>query len=325
MIFPTAIYIAVFALAFGAAAASTPLWLRWCVWTNLVDDPGHRKIHHTPIPLAGGLATFTGLLVPIILGLVALKFEYLSSDITEPLIYGFGKRRVQLAGLLFGALGMLLIGFADDKWELKPALKFGAQLVVASVVAACGVRITLFIPSLAFSYAITVLWILAVINAFNFMDNMNGLCSGLGAIAAVQFGLAAALSGQYLVALLSFTIAGALLGFLPFNFPKASAFLGDAGSHLVGFLMAISAILPSFYTPTHPKPLAVLTPFLVLAVPLADMAYVILLRWRMGKPFYIGDTNHCSHRLVRKGISQRNAVLIIWIIAVAVGSIAFLL
>ncbi|MBA4149575.1 MAG: undecaprenyl/decaprenyl-phosphate alpha-N-acetylglucosaminyl 1-phosphate transferase [Verrucomicrobia bacterium] len=324
MNFPAAVYFAAFVVALLTALAALPFWRRWCFKTNLVDDPGHRKIHHTPIPLAGGLAVFTGMIAPIILGIIALKFSVLSPELNDALIYGFGKRQLQLGGILFGAVGMLLIGFADDKWELKPALKFSAQLAVAALVAACGVRITLFVPNVVFSYFVTILWILTVINAFNFMDNMNGLCSGLGAIAASQFGLIAALNGQYLVALLSFTIAGALLGFLPFNFPKASAFLGDAGSHLVGFLMAISAILPHFYSSQNPRPWAVLSPLLILAVPLGDLISVVLLRWRMGKPFYIGDTNHLSHRLVRNGMTQRNAVLLIWLLAVIVGALAFL-
>jgi UDP-GlcNAc:undecaprenyl-phosphate GlcNAc-1-phosphate transferase len=115
-----------------------------------------------------------------------------------------------------------------------------------------------------------------------------------------------------------------LLGFLPHNFPVARAFLGDAGSHLTGFLLAILAILPHFHTPTQPRRLAVLTPLLVLALPLTDLARVVLLRTRAGRPFWIGDTNHLSHRLVRAGLSKARAVLIIWLLAAAVGSVALL-
>src|SRR5207302_6666765 len=135
----------------------------------------------------------------------------------------------------------------------------------------------LFVPNLLFSYAITILWILTLINAFNFMDNMNGLCAGLGAIGAWYFAIIAAADGQYLVALIAFLTFGALLGFLPYNFPRAWAFLGDAGSHLIGYLLAVLAILPHFYNPRHQRPLAVLTPLLVLAVPLLDMGWVVIL------------------------------------------------
>jgi UDP-GlcNAc:undecaprenyl-phosphate GlcNAc-1-phosphate transferase len=215
---------------------------------------------------------------------------------------------------------MLLIGFWDDKYELRPAVKFSGQLAVALAVAMAGVRITLFVPNAAFHYAATVLWILTVVNAFNFMDNMNGLCAGLGIIGAWYFGVISAMNGQFLVATTAFLITGALAGFLPFNFPKAAAFLGDAGSHLVGYLLAVLAILPHFYTVKHPQRLAVLTPLLVLGVPLGDLIWVVLLRWRLGRPFYIGDNNHLSHRLTRRGWSRTQAVLWIWLLAALLGA-----
>ena len=102
--------------------------------------------------------------------------------------------------------------------------------------------------------------------------------------------------------MIAFLTVGALLGFLPYNFPNARAFLGDAGSHLVGYLLAVLAILPHFYTSHHPRPVAVLIPLLVLAVPLLDLIWVVMLRWRKGQPFYVGDTNHLSHRLVRRAV-----------------------
>jgi UDP-GlcNAc:undecaprenyl-phosphate/decaprenyl-phosphate GlcNAc-1-phosphate transferase len=304
-------------------ALSMPLWRHWCRQSGTIDDPGHRKIHSEPIPLAGGLAVMTGLLVPL-LGGAAVAVAYARFTIPGLFEYGLGKRAIQILGIMAGALGMLLIGLRDDRVELRPPVKFGGQLIVALVVAATGIRVTLFVPSLVFSYGITALWILTVVNAFNFMDNMNGLCAGLGAIGAGAFGLIAAAQGQYLVAAIAFLVAGSLIGFLPYNFPRATAFLGDAGSHLIGFLLSVLAILPHFYSAKHRHPLAVLTPLLVLAVPLGDMVWVVLLRWRAGKPFYIGDTNHLSHRLVRRGYSQTHAVLIIWLIAAIVGCLAIM-
>ena len=112
---------------------------------------------------------------------------------------------------------------------------------------------------------------------------------------------------------------------MPYNFPRARAFLGDAGSHLLGYLLAVLAILPHFYTTRHPRRWAVLIPLLVLAVPLLDLVWVVVLRWRLGRPFYEGDTNHLSHRLVRLGFSPTRAVLVIWSVAAAVGGLAFLI
>ena len=217
---------------------------------------------------------------------------------------------------------MLFVGWLDDLRELRPGVKFAGQCLIAALVAASGVRITLFVPSLLFSYAVTILWILTMVNAFNFMDNMNGLCAGLGAIGAWYFAIVAAAGDQYLVALMAFLAFGALVGFLPYNFPYASSFLGDAGSHLVGYLLAVLAILPHFYTPLRPRRWAVLIPLAVLAVPLFDLVWVVLLRLSQRKPFYIGDTNHLSHRLVRRGVSRTSAVLMIWLAAALCGAVA---
>jgi UDP-GlcNAc:undecaprenyl-phosphate GlcNAc-1-phosphate transferase len=231
----------------------------------------------------------------------------------------------QIVTILFGAAGMTILGWIDDKFELWAVLKLAGQIFVATLLAMDGIRITLFVPSALFSYSITILWILTVTNALNFMDNMNGLCTGLAAIATLIIGLTSLSHGQHLIAALAFLSAGASLGFLPWNFPRASAFLGDAGSHLIGYLLAIMTILPDFYSPQHPNRWAVASPLLILAIPLADLVWVVILRWRMGRPFYKGDTNHLSHRLVRLGLTKTRAVVAIWLLAAAIGSMAFLL
>ena len=325
MSFPFNVYLAALVSSFATTCATLPLWRRWCLRTGLVDDPGHRKIHATPIPLAGGLAVLTGLLLPLLVAALLLLVNPPQLTGAAPLIHGLNRRASQLLAILFGAVGITLLGWLDDKHELRALPKFAGQLLIAAVLCAAGVRITLFVPNLFFSYAITALWFLTVINAFNFMDNMNGLCAGLGAIGAWHFGVMAAADGQYLVALIALLACGALVGFLPHNFPTARAFLGDAGSHLTGYLLAVLAILPHFYTPLRPRPLAVLTPLVVLAVPLLDLAWVVVIRWRMGKPFYIGDTNHLSHRLVRAGMSKTTAVLWIWLAAAVIGSVVAVL
>jgi UDP-GlcNAc:undecaprenyl-phosphate GlcNAc-1-phosphate transferase len=332
--------------AFLVSVISLPLWRRWCWRHGLVDEPGHRKIHDHPIPLAGGLTVTTALLVPTLLAAWLLwwegretassarsipptqhsarRFSPVDANTAYLLRYGLSRRAFELMGILAGAVGMLAVGLLDDKKELRPAVKFIGQWVIAALVAASGVRITLFVHNQLFHYAITILWVLAVINAFNFMDNMNGLCAGLGAIGAWYFGIIAAADGQYLVALIAFLTLGALLGFLPYNFPKARAFLGDAGSHLVGYLLAVLAILPHFYTSARPHRWAVLIPLLVLGVPLLDMVWVVVLRWRKGQPFYVGDTNHLSHRLVRSGLTRTQAVLVIWLLAAVLGGLVYL-
>lgn len=345
MSFPLSIYAAAATSAAATTLVALPLWRRWCLRTGLVDEPGYRKIHDAPIPLAGGLAVMTGLLLPMLAASALLWWEGsrgvfqaqplpadptagaaaaifpLDRTIGSDLLYGLEQRRLELAAIFAGALGMLAVGWLDDKRELRPAIKFGGQLLVAAVVAASGARITLFVHNTAFSYAVTMLWILTVTNAFNFMDNMNGLCAGLGAIGSGWFAyLAIANNGQHLVALIALLTFGALLGFLPYNFPRARAFLGDSGSHLVGYLLAVLSILPHFYSRSHPQRWAVLIPLFVLAVPLLDLCWVVVLRWRARRPFYVGDTNHLSHRLTRRGFTRTQAVLLIWLAAAVLGA-----
>lgn len=322
MSFPFNIYCPALLVPLLVAALAAPLWARWCRRIGLVDEPGHRKIHDQAIPLAGGLAVFTALAFPVIAAAVVIKLDLFSGTSHAALLHGLVRRAPQLGAILLGGLGMTILGVLDDRHELRPLAKFLGQLLIAGLVAAAGVRITLFVHNAVFSIAVTVLWTLTLINAFNFMDNMNGLCAGLGAIAAFFFAVLAATAGQYLVATMALLITGALLGFLPYNFPRARAFLGDAGSHLVGYLLAVLAILPHFYTRLEPRPLAVLTPLLVLAVPLGDLVHVVILRTWNRRPFYIGDTNHLSHRLVKWGMSKTAAVMLIWLLATICGTMA---
>jgi UDP-GlcNAc:undecaprenyl-phosphate GlcNAc-1-phosphate transferase len=322
MAFPFNFFLAAFAGAFLTTLLVLPFWRKWCLRTNLVDDPGHRKIHNTPVPLAGGFAVLTGILVPLATGVILLKLGIVKISAAGLVVHGIDRRGLELLVIALGAIDITIIGWWDDKHELKPLAKFICQLLIATFVALACKRITLFVHSEAFSYVITILWLLTVINAFNFMDNMNGLCAGLGAIGAFFFALIAAANGEYLVAITGFLMCGALVGFLPWNFPHARAFLGDAGSHLVGYLLAVMAILPHFYTRQNPRPLAVLSPLLVLAIPLLDLAQVSLFRTLNKKPFWIGDTNHLSHRLTRVGMSRTRAVLLLWLIAAIIGAVA---
>jgi UDP-GlcNAc:undecaprenyl-phosphate GlcNAc-1-phosphate transferase len=338
--FPVALYLLAGLAAFATALIALPFWSRWCLRVGLVDDPGGRKTHANRMPLAGGLTIMTALIVPTLAGALAVILAGLQPA-TQPgvphhsaplfasnpvplLAHGLERRGVELSAVLIGAFGLLVVGLLDDRNELKPATKFAGQLLVAALVAVAGARITLFVPNLVFSYTVTILWIVTVINAFNFVDNMNGLCGGLGAIAAFYFAAISAAAGQYLVTLVAALTCGALLGFLPHNFPRAKTFLGDSGSHLVGYLVALLAILPHFYTRKNPHVLAVLNPLLILAVPLGDLAWVVLVRWRTHRPFYVGDTSHLSHQLVRLGLSRTGAVVLIWLLAGLLGALSLI-
>jgi UDP-GlcNAc:undecaprenyl-phosphate GlcNAc-1-phosphate transferase len=325
MAFPFNFFVIAFLGALLTSLLSLPFWRKWCLRTNLVDDPGHRKIHNEPVPLAGGFAVLTGILLPLAVGAVLLELGIVQNSSAGLIIHGIDRRAVELLVLASGAVAITILGVLDDRHELEALPKFIGQLLIAIAVAAACKRITLFVHSDLFSYVITIVWLLTVINAFNFMDNMNGLCAGVGAIGALIFALIAASNGEYLVAITGFLMCGALVGFLPWNFPNARAFLGDAGSHLVGYLLAVMAILPHFYTRQNPHRLAVLAPLFVLAVPLLDLAQVSLFRSLNKKPFWVGDNNHLSHRLVRAGLSRTKAVLILWLAATLIGLVAIFL
>jgi UDP-GlcNAc:undecaprenyl-phosphate GlcNAc-1-phosphate transferase len=325
MAFPFNFFAATFVCAFLTTLLSLPWWRKWCLRANLVDDPGERKIHEQSMPLAGGYAVLTGILLPLIIAAGFVGLGIVKVTYTNLIAHGFERRGIELVAISVGAIGITILGWLDDKHELKALPKFAGQFLIAVLVAVACKKITLFVPNVAFSYVITILWLLTIINAFNFMDNMNGLCAGVGAIGGFLFAIIAASEGEYLVALAGFLICGALLGFLPWNFPIARSFLGDAGSQLVGYLLGVMAILPHFYTKQNPHRLAVFSPLLVLAVPLVDLAQVTISRTLRGRPFWIGDTNHLSHQLVRAGLSRSKAVLVLWLGAAVIGVTAFFL
>jgi len=226
-----------------------------------------------------------------------------------------------LAAILVGSIAMLALGMLDDSRDLLPKWKLLGQVIIALAVAASGIRVTMFVDSDIFSYAITVLWILTVTNSVNFQDNMNGLCPGLGIICGWFFAWHAGLEGQYLVATLAFLFSGALFGFLPFNFPKGRVFLGDGGSHVVGFVLSVLAVLPDFYSDDTPYKWLIITPLLILFIPLTDLISIIVIRCRLGQPIWVGDNNHFSHRLVRSGHPKTRAVLLLLLISAVIGAL----
>lgn len=286
-----------------------------------MDVPGYRKIHDSPVPLAGGLAVITGLAIPILFVVLCACLGSLPESFAHIVSYGLSNRGWQLAAILVGSIAMLALGMLDDSRDLLPKWKLLGQVIIALAVAASGIRVTMFVDSDIFSYAITVLWILTVTNSVNFQDNMNGLCPGLGIICGWFFAWHAGLEGQYLVATLAFLFSGALFGFLPFNFPKGRVFLGDGGSHVVGFVLSVLAVLPDFYSDDTPYKWLIITPLLILFIPLTDLISIIVIRCRLGQPIWVGDNNHFSHRLVRSGHPKTRAVLLLLLISAVIGAL----
>ena len=295
----------IFLVAAVTAAVLTPIAMACSRTLGFLDDPGPRKIHAGPTPLLGGTAVFAAVAIAALLAVPSLATEELH----------------RLAGILVAAAMAVALGLVDDKHDLGAGAKLAGQVAIALVAAISGLRVTLFIPAPSVQLALTILWLVTIMNALNFLDNMNGLCAGVGAICAAIFGGIALAHSQTLGTALAAATAGALMGFLPWNFPQARIFLGDSGSHLTGFLLGALALLPHYFSYRDPSPTAlpVLIPAIVLSVPLFDMVAVTVRRWRLGAPVYVGDENHLSHRLVRLGLSRVRAVAILYALTLVLG------
>jgi UDP-GlcNAc:undecaprenyl-phosphate GlcNAc-1-phosphate transferase len=236
--------------------------------------------------------------------------------------------------LLAGGTVLMLLGLVDDRRGLDWRLRLGVQTVVAVVLVALGWRMSLFLDYLNVPWltsALSVLWIVGLINSFNMLDNMDGLSAGVAAIAAAMLAAMMLMTPrpdnnqpQLFVAGLLLVITGSLLGFLWHNRPPARLFMGDAGSYLVGYLLAMATLTATFAGGDLPKH-AILGPLCVLAVPLYDTATVVFIRLRSGRSPFVGDKSHFSHRLVELGLSKTQAVLTIYLATATCGLGALLL
>ncbi len=301
-------------VAFLLAAATTPLAAGAARRLGAFDRPGGYKAHPRATPLFGGLA--------VALGTVGGVVWLLAGD-----------RREDVAGLAAVGLGMVIIvlaGLLDDIRGLSPQFKLTWQLAAATAagfsLAMFGVRLDLFLawPS-APIILLTVVWVVAITNSVNFLDNMNGLCAGLGAIAAIALAVVNARSGAYTVATAAAALGGACLGFLPYNWPHARIFLGDTGSMLIGFLLAALSVMGVYTRGATVPVLAVFTPLFVLGIPVLDLLLVLIIRQRAHHRPWVGDRRHISHRLVRRGMHPAAAVAALWAAGAACGLAAILL
>lgn len=334
-------------LSFGLTAAIRKLAVR----VGFVDKPGHRKIHHIPKPLGGGVAILLAIAIPITLGLLAASLTKFDEPVGEAsgligrarhlvAIHQAGIRhQIPLALKVLGAMVAIhLLGLWDDRKALGPYLKLAIQLLIITVLVVwADLRGLTVLDKLGLgkwpSVVITVLWIAGITNAFNFLDNMDGLSAGVAAVCAAAFLLTVLTMPeprQLFVAVMLAMFIGVLLGFLIFNFPPASIFMGDSGSLLIGLVLGVLTIRTTYLPAPEQKELgarwyAVLAPLVVLAVPLYDLIVVSIIRLRRGKSPFVGDTNHFSHRLVARGMSRRTAVLSIYLITAATSLAAVLL
>jgi UDP-GlcNAc:undecaprenyl-phosphate/decaprenyl-phosphate GlcNAc-1-phosphate transferase len=317
-----AAYATIFLVTLGAAAVATPLVRYLAVRYEAIDRPSDRKVHPKPTPTLGGAAIWVAMLAGLGTAYLMPAFRSIFAVSSEP----FG---VALAGTV-----IMLVGALDDIRDLPVPAKVAGQILAAGILLLNGVQLVYFwFPGLGvvslgpdLAVPLTLVWVLAVVNAVNLIDGLDGLAAGVVAIAAAAFFWYASPAGQPAfggpspAALLSLVAVGAALGFLPYNFNPARIFMGDSGSMLLGLILAAATVSGVGRTdaPTNFSDFAALAipvgiPLLVLAVPLVDVFLAIVRRMRRGRPVTRPDKEHIHHRLLEIGHSHRQAVLLMYL------------
>ncbi len=293
-------------IAFGVVVLLTPAVGGMARLLGVVDQPDARRLNKRPIPRLGGLAIFLGILVP------SLAFLDLSGE---------------MRGILLGAAVACVVGAVDDFRGLAPLPKLAGQVAAASIPCAFGVWVDHFtFPFLGavdlpawVGMPLTVVWIVAVMNMVNFLDGMDGLASGVCAIAGLTFATLALSLGKIDAAVLSAIVAGACIGFLRHNFFPARIFMGDSGALVLGFTLATVSVAGLLKTAST---VVLVLPLLILAVPIIDTSFVVAKRLKYRQPISSADRSHLHHRFMDIGFSQRRAAVTMWAWTASLGAAA---
>jgi UDP-GlcNAc:undecaprenyl-phosphate/decaprenyl-phosphate GlcNAc-1-phosphate transferase len=293
---------------------------------GIVDHPGERKIHGKPMPRLGGIAVFFAFIATVTAGYLLLPvFEQIPAiqdrfGQSLALLREAGRVQTKLIALMAGSSIAFGIGLVDDVVGIRfpAAAKAGGQLLAALVLIVADVR-TSFLPYDWMNILLTAVWLVGMTNAFNLLDNMDGLSAGVAFVAASVLLLNAWSLGEYFIGLLLVAFIGSLLGFLFFNFHPASVFLGDCGSLFIGFVMGSLTLLERYVSRASSSLFPVLMPVLVLAIPIVDTATVVFIRVKERRPIYVGDSRHLSHRLLSLGFTQRATVLFMYLATFCLG------
>lgn len=294
---------------------------------GLLDKPGARKVHSEPIPLGGGLGIWAGVVGTLALGtlsVVAMQNTALARILPESLatnLAGLQEKILEIWVIAACGTVLMLLGLLDDRRGIPWWIRLGVEFAVAAFcVYWQGLQLTGFIDLPWLTGLLSVLWIVALINSFNMLDNMDGLSGGVAAISTSMLAAMLLMSDepgnhqpQIFVAAMLLILVGALLGFLKHNWPPARIFMGDAGSYFIGFWIAVSTLLATYTGYQGNSQHAVVAPLIVMAIPLYDMLSVIWIRLREGRSPFEADKRHFSHRLVDLGMTKKQAVLTIYL------------
>ncbi|WML46115.1 MraY family glycosyltransferase [Neobacillus sp. PS3-40] len=300
-------FIAFFAALFTVLIL-TPFVIKFAVWFGAIDKPNERKVHQKIMPRLGGLAIFIGVIAGYLAG-------------------GLYEQKVNTISV--GAILIIIIGILDDKYELSAKTKFAGQLIVAALILASGLKIDFVtIPYIgnfylgAWSYPLTIFWIVGITNAINLIDGLDGLSAGVSAIGIVTIAIMAFLAGKVLIFTLSLILLGSIIGFLFYNFHPAKIFMGDTGALFIGYSISILSLLGLYKSVTL---FSFLVPIIILGVPVFDTTFAIIRRIVNKKPISKPDKSHLHHRLLALGLSHRNTVLAIYGFGILFSTSAILL
>jgi UDP-GlcNAc:undecaprenyl-phosphate/decaprenyl-phosphate GlcNAc-1-phosphate transferase len=307
-------------------AALVPLTRPLAVRLGAIDAPGPRKIHGRPMPRLGGLAVFGGFSLVVWSGYFLLPVVDRSPWVQErfgsalTLLREVHRVEAKLLALMAGSTVAFSIGLLDDlRGPSFPVwAKVVGQVLAASVLMLAGVG-TSFLPFAWMNDLVTLMWLVGVTNAFNLLDNMDGLSAGVAAVGCLVLLINAWSLGEFFISLMLLAFLGTLLGFLFYNFNPASVFLGDCGSLFVGYVVASLTLLERYVSKASGTLFPILMPVMVCLVPLTDTATVVFVRLWERRPIYVGDARHLSHRLVSLGFSARSAVLLLYVLTFSLG------
>lgn len=318
-----------FVLAFITAYVITPYTIRLSKKIGALDVPiEKRKIHNKAIPRLGGLAVIAGFTVSTIYLVIAMSIE------KTLILNNYDSYGLKLIGFFLGALILSIFCFIDDWKGIPPYVKLIGQLIAAVIVVASGLRMdqiviahfNTIIDKQVVLQIITVVWIVGITNAINLIDGLDGLSTGIGIISCFSLLMIFALNGSPLISILLITaLAGALTGFLPFNFNPARTFLGDTGSNFLGYALSIIAILGTAKTYTL---LVLIAPLFVFAIPLLDTFMAIIrriIKTKSIKGVFKADSEHLHHKIMKKGYTQKQAVFILYGVSATLGMFAIIL
>lgn len=295
-------YVVAFTVALAVAYFTTPWVKGMAIKAGALDAPDDRKVHKKPIPRMGGIAIYLGFVLAVLASMHVSR---------------------EIVGLLLGGTVIMMVGIIDDMYQLSAKVKLLGQIAAAMVLVAFHIRIEwltnpfgemLYVDQ--FSVPLTILWVVGLTNTVNLIDGLDGLAAGVSTIASITILLVALQQNFWTVAILTAALAGAALGFLQHNFNPAKIFMGDTGSMFLGYMLAAVSILG---TVKSAATIALVVPIMALGLPIMDTAFAILRRYRNGRPIFKPDKGHLHHRLLDLGLTQKQAVLLMYVISGCLG------